>query len=386
MKTESNIFRLAAFIVSAALLLSSVSGCRPKADRYSDGSGTASSDVRLTVYADEQYRLSLERAIYRISRAHPEWKIAFADKDADIVITDRFNDERCRASADLSRFAEERAEIFVPQLIYKSGDSVKGLPLFLKLQCLWYDTLYAKMRSTEIPNTLRGLLAMQGSDNNLIALRSDDVSALFWSVTAPYYISGGGSVGELESGRLDSEKIGYAASKTLEIINKTVFRASEEAMLQFKSEQSLFCIADAADISAERHNMPINSSLFFSPYVLFDSFENIPVILRAAYVSISAKTDAEYANAFLDELYKNETLVNMLKYTEIPLACRIDYGDTSIPKLISHINNILSSPGLALCYVNCRWDDLKTENAAAAMNGLINGSMGINEIKEIFSK
>jgi len=126
--------------------------------------------------------------------------------------------------------------------------------------------------------------------------------------------------------------------------------------------------------------MPINSSLFFSPFILFDSFNDIPLILRTAYISVNSKTNSDTAYLFLNELYKNETLINMLKYTEIPIACHIDYKDSSVPELIANVNNTISSTGLSLYYINCQWNDSLFDNIENAMNLIVEDNKNVKEI------
>lgn len=349
-------------------------------ESLSDPNSTVSKPDEITINTDKQYRLSLERAVYYISRVHPEWKITFTDEAADITVTDRFTDKQCAESADLGQFAKEKSDIILSQLLYRDNGTVKGVPLFLKIQSFWYDTLYEKMCGIKIPHTLQNLLGMQNSENAAIMLQRGDNSALFWGITAPYYLGCGGSEEELETGRFDKTKMENAISKTSDIIKKSSFCITDEATVSFKSEQALFYLTDVANISAERYNMPINSSLFFSPFILFDSFNDIPLILRTAYISVNSKTNSDTAYLFLNELYKNETLINMLKYTEIPIACHIDYKDSSVPELIANVNNTISSTGLSLYYINCQWNDSLFDNIENAMNLMVEDNKNVKEI------
>lgn len=349
-------------------------------ESLSDPNSTVSQPDEITINTDKQYRLSLERAVYYISRVHPEWKITFTDEAADITVTDRFTDKQCAESADLGQFAKEKSDIILSQLLYRDNGTVKGVPLFLKIQSFWYDTLYEKMREIKIPHTLQNLLGMQNSENAAIMLQRGDNSALFWGITAPYYLGCGGSEEELETGRFDKTKMENAISKTSDIIKKSSFCITDEATVSFKSEQALFYLTDVANISAERYNMPINSSLFFSPFILFDSFNDIPLILRTAYISVNSKTNSDTAYLFLNELYKNETLINMLKYTEIPIACHIDYKDSSVPELIANVNNTISSTGLSLYYINCQWNDSLFDNIENAMDLMVEDNKNVKEI------
>ena len=97
----------------------------------------------LSVYAEKGYQTALERVFRTLNLRHPLLDMQWADTPAgaDIVITDRLPAEEAGQYRTLDNVADPLRDVLIPELVLRDERGVLGLPLFLRCDSYWYDTL-----------------------------------------------------------------------------------------------------------------------------------------------------------------------------------------------------------------------------------------------------
>lgn len=362
-------------LLSSALCLLLICGCTDSSGGTNDSTiNDPEITGKITISAAPEYSAALSKVADRIERNSPGLEISFTDDSADIIITDRLPENAVQNCMPLNSAAEKIGSTIIPELTIKNGDDIIGLPLFLKIESYWFDRLYYQANSREIPFSLTAVKASLKSNEHCAVFSPSSAESFFWSTAAPYYIKAGGTAEELSNADFNSEKLQKALENASQLFKHGIVSADTSAGELFLSEQLMFYIADISKISAERHNFPLNSDISLAPSLIFnDNCSTLAV--RSAFVTVRKSADKDLVNKFLAELYSNEILLNIIKSSEIPLACRISYDNNSVPALTAGVNSVLSSPDVGIHYINCRWNEKITAAVTEAVNGIADGNL-----------
>lgn len=354
--------------ISVILCIFLLTGCAEEKDRaISFENRTAENNEKIIISAPTEYASALSKVSERIESNIPGLKILFSEKDADIIITDRLPSDSFSEYMSLEDISGQIKNTVIPELTVKNGNDIIGIPLFLKIESYWFDNLYYQANSKSVPFSLSAVKeAIKSAEHGAIFDRSASES-FFWSTLAPYYLASGGTENELGFADFNREKLTAAAESTARLFKEKIVSVNEAANELFLSERLMFYITDVSEIAAERHSLPINSEVSFAPDLIFDD-GTAELIVRSAFIAVKKALPKALVNKFLGELYSNEILLNIIKSSGIPLACRIEYNNNSVPELVSGINAVLSSPDVNIHYINCFWN----EQTVSAVNNAIN--------------
>lgn len=107
----------------------------------------------LSVYAEKGYQTALERVFRTLNLRHPLLDMQWADTPAgaDIVITDRLPAEEAGQYRTLDNVADPLRDVLIPELVLRDERGVLGLPLFLRCDSYWYDTLLYQKPKAPFP-------------------------------------------------------------------------------------------------------------------------------------------------------------------------------------------------------------------------------------------
>ena len=354
--------------ISVVLCIFLLTGCAEEKDRaISSENRTAENNEKIIISAPPKYASALSKVSERIESNIPGLKILFSENDADIIITDRLPSDSFSEYMSLEDISGQIKNTVIPELTVKNGNDIIGIPLFLKIESYWFDNLYYQANSKSVPFSLSAVKeAVQSAEHGAIFDRSASES-FFWSTLAPYYLAAGGTGKELGFAEFDREKLGAAVKSSARLFKEKIVSVNDTAKELFLSERLMFYITDVSEITVERHSLPVNSEISFTPGLIFDDGK-AELVIRSAFITVKKSAPKALVNKFLGELYSNEMLLNIIKSSEIPLACRIEYNNNSVPELVSGINAVLSSPDVNIHYINCFWN----EQTVSAVNNAIN--------------
>lgn len=329
----------------------------------------------LTVYAPEQYRAALQQVFSHINLAQTEYRVSWSSDIAasDVVITDNL---------PVQSYGEYR--VIQPQslqvqgidaLTVRSEQGVIGLPLFLRLDGFWYDELLYKSSGIEAPQSVDAWNECSLNGQYPIICDETDMSALFWSVVAPYYLKSGGSAAELAEGNFQQESL-LQALETLQNMGESgMLQLTSQAWQAFTATQATYWITGVEDVAACYNYMSNRSSWKASLSLPFSAQEQTVCVVRADVLAVRKTSDQRLTERFLEMFYRQQILADLSAYTRMPLACRMNYAPGSVPELPQVCYTLLSSPMIEVVQVPCIWREGKQQQVYGLLLELMTGSI-----------
>ena len=367
-------------MAAGCALLMMGTGCSPeKAPLSSPGSPVSETALSgsLSVYAEKGYQTALERVFRTLNLRHPLLDMQWADTPAgaDIVITDRLPAEEAGQYRTLDNVADPLRDVLIPELVLRDERGVLGLPLFLRCDSYWYDTLLYQKIESAVPYSLESFRSSPLLSEFPVVCDIQGMEHLFWSTAAPVYLSAGGTEEELSVASFRPEPLLAALKRIRELTDGGMLSMQENAQSRFTSDTAMFWITDVHKIAGVLNRMPNLSDISFAPTLVYTKTSAASLVVRADFVTVRQQASPVLAEFFLRTLYENKTLVNLTIDTKIPLACRLSFGTNSVPELVAACYTILASPSLQLFYLPCRWDASVSARIEAALSGLASASL-----------
>ena len=360
----SSFLKKALACASSALLLLTV-GCdtNMRASRKAVGAAVSS---ELKIYCNSYYYHAFERVIRTIGSEYPDLKVTFTEVEssADILITDRMDDERAKGFAALDNIADI-AE-FIPELLYRSGGEIIGLPLFLETDGVWIDKLPYIRENAAAPCRFPQTFGSEFIRSN--PMLTDDES-LYWGFIAPLCISRGGSAEEIGSGRLSEELSAAGLERLKKMADSGILKKSRNPSDLFTSGKTAGWLCSYLDIIKIQQNMPLSSKLVFTPGINAYENENINLIIRADTLFVSEKANRKAAEFFMTELFGDDNILRLITDTHLPSAVKVNCKNHSLPEIFREFFSVLSSTAVNTVYVT----DKRSDSAVSQLNSLIDG-------------
>lgn len=344
----------------------------------------------LKVYSANYYQSSLERFFRSLNSQYPNFNIYWTNKieSADIVITDYISNYSTDEYMCLDEFSKPIYDVLIPNLIFSDSRGIVGLPLFLRVDSFWYDELLFKKTESSIPFSLESLIESPLRKEHPIVFGDNDIESVFWSVIAPMYLTYGGTVQELSSANFSQGPAKKALNYLNNFIKSGLIFHDDNPSKGFNSNSSMMWFTNIANISEIKNQMPNLSKISFAPTLIYKRNESTKIILRSDFLVVRENKDLDtnLIKIFIENIYDNQTLVNLSVDSKLPLACKIAFGYNSVPETVKTCYTILASPSLDISYLSCRWDPFKKQDILNILNKFIKGSISLEESCQMLCK
>ena len=338
--------RLLSVFCGCSILLSGCGGTAGGARSITAGNV----ETELKLYCDAYYHGAFERLGRAFNSVYPELSLGFADdiSSADIIITDRMDETD---AAQYRILGEKYGDAsFIPELFFKSGNRVIGLPLFLETAGFWQDSLPYQRENAEIPCRYNEFIA-----SDFVKLFPAVYSAAndntYWGLIAPLYISFGGTAEELSTGNLNESLLNAARERLGAATADGALICSDDPEKLFSSGKASAWLCSYREIIAARQDMPVSSKLIFAPGLSAMQNESIYLIIRADSVFVSKKADRAATDKLLNFLFSSKQLLNLINDTHIPSAAKVNCEDRSLPEIFREFYSVLSSTAVNIIYI-----------------------------------
>lgn len=347
----------------SALLLSAI-GCNTNRSAYkADGSSV---NAELKICCNSYYYHAFERVIRTVNSEYPDLKVTFTDieSDADILITDRMDDERAKDFTALNNLANTAD--FIPELFYYSGESIIGLPLFLETSGVWIDKLPYLRENAVAPCRFSEIFGSDFIKSN--PMLTDDEN-LYWGFIAPLCISCGVSAEDIGYGNLSQELLAEGLERLKKTAELGILKKSQNPSDSFVSGKTAGWLCSYLDIIKIQQNMPLSSKLVFSPGIAAEKGESINLPVRADTLFVAEKADKKAAELFVTALFGDSNILRLITDTHLPPAVKVNCKNHSLPEIFREFYSVLSSTSVKTVYVT----DKRTESTVSQLNDLIDG-------------
>lgn len=359
--------KVIACVCSAALLLC---GCK----------GTVRSDVRtskeetikseLKICCSSYYGHALERVIRTLNSHYGSIDISLiSDRDAaDILITDRMDDktaERFISLDSLTGIAD-----FIPELLFRRGDEVIGLPLFLETDGIWLDRLPYLRENADAPCRFDDAVSSDFIKSNPM-LYSAQSDSIYWGIIVPMYISCGGSADSVSAGVLSGQALSQSLERLMEMAENGIIRESDNPSSEFTAGKAAGWICSYLDIIKIQQDMPLSSKLVFAPGISAYKGETINLAVRADTLFVSESADKQAAEIFIGQLFEESSLLSLISDTHLPIAAKISCKNHSLPEIFREFYSVLSSTAVKITYIT----DRRSESAADNISSIIKNAL-----------
>lgn len=347
--------------------------------KSSDPNGSKRISGRLTVYSDPCYRSALER-IFRTaggvySALAVEWT---GDADsADLLITDTPPSDGL-----MPIDSAVPDDIISNSLLRKSGENIVGIPLFLHIDSIWYDTLFYDREKCTPPYNYEDLQKLSLAKQFPAVCPADDPELLFWAAVAPLYLANGGSSQELTDAKFDKAILEKAIGRLSKLRDEGLLSFTPDAVKAFTSARASALVCSFAELAEAENSMSSLSEETLAPSLFCADGEQAFIVVRADTVSVRQTADRACALAFLELLFEPKNLINLLSDTHIPLACKISYGSRSIPENVQHLYEALASNLTETVYISENWDDGRADGIYEAVGLFGSGRLSAEKTAE----
>lgn len=368
-------------LVLSVLMLTSCTG--RNTDKTPGGDSSAQPSGKLTVYAEQYYRNALERIFRAAGSFYPGLTAEWSENagTADIIISD------LPPSGELMPIGEAVPESLINQsLLRRSGGETVGIPLFLHIDSIWYDTLLYGRENIEPPYTCGDLLSLPLAKEYPAVCGTQTPDVLFWAGAAPLYLANGGTAEQLSAAEFDRNILAAALERIASLRDEGVLRFAADAEKDFTSTRAAAVISSFARLTEAENSMSALSEITFAPRLLSAEAEKAFLVIRADTVSVRADADRGCALAFLKLLFEPKNLINLLSETHIPLACKVSYGSRSIPENVQDLYESLASNLLDTVYISAEWQNARAAEIYSAIGGFAGGSLTAAEAVQYICK
>lgn len=360
----SSFLKKALACASSALLLLTV-GCdtNMRASRKAVGAAVS---AELKIYCNSYYYHAFERIIRTVNSEYADLKVTFteAESNADILITDRMDDERAKGFTALNSMADTAD--FIPELLYRSGEDIIGLPLFLETSGIWIDKLPYIRENAAVPCRFSDIFGSEFVKSNPMLTDSEN---LYWGFIAPLCISCGASAEDIGSGNLSRELLAQGLERLKKTADSEILKKSQNPSDSFVSGKTAGWLCSYLDIIKIQQNMPLSSKLVFSPGIAAEKDENINLPVRADTLFVAEKADKKAAELFIAELFGDGNILRLITDTHLPPAVKVNCKNHSLPEIFREFYSVLSSTAVKTVYVT----DKRSDSTVSQLNALIDG-------------
>lgn len=354
--------------------------CSGENSRSSD-SGTVSSanaSTVLSIYAEKPYRTLLSKTIRDFEGVNTGLTVSFVSdsNSADIVLS---SDLRCFDSgkaADLTAQYESYKDILLAGSECRLSDSVIGLPLFLETYGLWYDHLYFERFEKKVPIYLDSLIA----SGEKITVSDRNVFSIFRSIIAPVVLSRSSGYRKLFEGDFSDSNVLLALQRIEQLRTAGCIEISANAESEWIHYQRAFLSTDYSEIQDSRDLLPNDSYTEFLPSIFLSGDET--AYIAAGSVCIFALSSPEISlpvNRFLSFLYQKTNLEQLVKTSQMPLSCRIDFSRNELKDVTARVYNTLSSSEYVLCVCFDSMNQQRKNLLSDCLSSLLNSSIDSDE-------
>ncbi len=376
-------------LLALALAVSLLCGCGA-APSGTDGPGgqtdAGAAGSTLTVYAPSAYHYALQQAFSRIAMADAGVQLQWADsqEEAQVVFTDCVTPETYDSYMVLGADALQTQGL--QELLLCSDEGVIGLPVFLRLDGLWYNKSFYSAYGMQVPQSAEAWAASGLNERYPAVCGTEDVMTLFWALAAPLYLGAGGTAQELSAGALRYEPLADALGQLETLVRSGMLVMTDDARQRFIGDGAQFFVADVGEL-AKYYNYKSNLAQWaLSPAVPFASQEQPQCIVRAELLLIKKTADPEAAQRFINLFYENSVLADLSDDTRLPMACRLQYAPSAVPELAQTCYTALSSPSVTLNCITCAWSGQCTQAVQEALGALLDGRMDAAQAAEYITK
>lgn len=340
-----------------------------------NGDHNAQSIGALMVYAPEKYRPALQQVFSHINLSQTTFRVNWSGdfQTADVVIVDNLPPEE---QGNYRVLEPEKLQVQgIEQLTVRSGQGVIGLPLFLQVGGFWYDELLYDTAGIAAPQSMDSWQVCSLKGQYPIVCDETDMSALFWTVVAPYYLKNGGSPQELAEGTFQ-ERYLLDALNTLEMMaqNGTI-QLQEQAWQSFTANQAAYWITGVDNVAAYYNYQSNRSSWKLSYSLAFDAQERAICVARADVLAVRKDADTALTDRFLELFFTQQNLADVSAYSRMPLACRMSYTPGAVPELPQICYTALSSSAVDIVQVPGLWYTDKQQQVYTLLLSLMNGTV-----------
>lgn len=348
---------------SALLLLLCGCDAAMRSARKTDGKAVTYS---LEICCNSYYELALQRVIRNINSVYPDLNITFTDEssNADILITDRMDNSAAENLAALDNLSDTAD--FIPELLFRHGEKIIGLPLFLETDGIWIDELPYLRENVDIPYRFSDAVNSAFVKSHPI-LFGDSFESLYRGLIAPLYISFGGSDADISSGKLSGSALDKSLERLREMTVSGVLKSSDNPSAAFTAGQTAGRLCSFLDIIKIQQDMPLSSSLVFSPGITSYDNEKVYLIIYADTLFVTKNADEAAAKLFITQLFAADNILRLVSDTHLPPAVKVNCKNHSLPEIFRNFYSVLSSTSVETVYVT----DTRSDNEVSQLNDLI---------------
>lgn len=352
--------KMLALASSALLLLTG--GCTANRGVYKTEGSSVKAELKIC--CNPYYELAFERVIRTFGSAYPNLSITLTNNknDADILITDRMDNESAKGFAVLDNMADI-AE-FIPELLYRSGEKIIGLPLFLETSGIWIDKLPYIRENAAVPCRFSDIFGSEFVKSNPMLADSE---CLYWGFVAPLCISCAASAEDIGSGNLSQELLAQGLERLKKTADSGILKKSQNPSDSFVSGKTAGWLCSYLDIIKIQQNMPLSSKLVFSPGIAAEKGENINLPVRADTLFVAKKADKKAAELFVTALFSGSNILRLITDTHLPPAVKVNCKNHSLPEIFREFYSVLSSTAVKTVYVT----DSRSDSTVSQLNNLI---------------
>ena len=369
-------------VVMVLLLLAGCGNGAVNTDGDINAEQSTHSKETLTIYSPATYRSAVQQVLSHINLAQTDFRVVWSEDlaSADVVITDHLPLE------DHSKYRVLNTQKLqvqgIEDLMVFTDQGTIGIPLFLQLDCFWYDQLIYDHNGIPAPQSLDSWQSCSLNGQHPVLCDQKDMCALFWSIVAPYYLEYGGSIDALSKGDFEPEVLEEALLVLENMRDHEVIKLSDQAWQAFAENQAAYWVT-GVDSVATYYNHMINPSSW-RPSVSFPFYaqERAVCVIRADVLAVRKTADTELADRFLELFFKQQTMADLSAHSRMPLACHIYYAPEAVPELSQVCYAVLSSPHVDVAQVPCVWGVGQPQQVYDLLQDFMSGTMDAAEAAE----
>lgn len=320
----------------------------------------------LKICCNSYYELAFQRVIRTINSVYPDLNITFTDdkNESDILITDHMDSTSAANLAALDDLSDTAD--FIPELLFRRGEEIIGLPLFLEADGIWIDKLPYLRENADIPYRFSDAVNSSFVKSHPI-LFEEGFESLYRGFIAPLYISFGGSAADVSSGKLS----GVAFDKSLErlrgMTETGILKSSDNPSAAFTAGQTAGRLCSFLDIIKIQQDMPLSSNLVFSPGIACYDNEKINLVICADTLFVTKNADEAAAKLFITQLFSDDNILRLVSDTHLPPAVKVNCKNHSLPEIFRNFYSVLSSTAAETVYIT----DTRSDSEVSRLNDLI---------------
>lgn len=352
-------------ILLSFLPLLILSGCKAQEPSVSDDSKpVASSGGNLLMLVDESHygREVWEYMAETFKRKYPDIHILFeftksgAPNDIskyDLIFlntkaeTDAVKNQLC----NISRWYDKNKKVVINDIL-KSDEYTFSVPLFLNTGGLWYGQKVFEDYGLAVPKNWGDVLELleHFPQKKLAAVWDPEMFENSLLLPAVYSFKPFDSIYEVDK----SDEYRTVFSR-LEYLRKNKYieePGNREAIKRWLYGEYWFLCGELWQLDDLRENGAQLYQLNFSPGILQDSGNGQVLIIDSANIAVTKGCENyETAYAFLDFIFSNKSLNDIIEKTDVPVAVKLR-AENEMSDVVKNIMRILSNPEIELIDLN----------------------------------